>query len=178
MKKRKGFVSNSSSSSFICDVCGEIESGYDASLSDFDMSECVVGHTFYNNYKVKEFKDLSKDTIVELIVNSQIYPDWEIEDKKEKDADFLKRKSKFLKELTDEKIEEYLEDEDFGDEIKSGYEVPIEMCPICSFEYITNNDAKNYMLKILGYNNDTFKEMIKEKFGSYKDFKEFLTKKE
>lgn len=29
MKYRKSFVTNSSSSSFICEVCGEVESGYD-----------------------------------------------------------------------------------------------------------------------------------------------------
>ena len=45
MKIRSGFVSNSSSSSFICDVCGRMESGWDASLSDFEMYECENGHT-------------------------------------------------------------------------------------------------------------------------------------
>lgn len=46
MKKRNGFVSNSSSSSFVCDVCGRVESGFDASASDFDMLECENGHIF------------------------------------------------------------------------------------------------------------------------------------
>ena len=45
MKIRSGFVSNSSSSSFLCDVCGCMESGYDASLADMEMHECVNGHT-------------------------------------------------------------------------------------------------------------------------------------
>ena len=47
MKIRNGFVSNSSSSSFICDVCGEIESGMDAGLEDFEMFTCTNGHTFH-----------------------------------------------------------------------------------------------------------------------------------
>ena len=46
MKIRLGFVSNSSSSSFICDVCGRSEGGYDASLSDFEMLTCYSGHVF------------------------------------------------------------------------------------------------------------------------------------
>ena len=46
MKIRNGFVSNSSSSSFTCAVCNRSEGGYDASLRDFDMSECTAGHTF------------------------------------------------------------------------------------------------------------------------------------
>ena len=46
MKIRAGHVSNSSSSSFTCDVCGHTESGWDACLSDVGMYECMNGHTF------------------------------------------------------------------------------------------------------------------------------------
>lgn len=46
MKRRMGFVSNSSSSSFVCDITGETESGWDASLRDCGMAECVAGHVF------------------------------------------------------------------------------------------------------------------------------------
>ena len=47
MKTRNGFVSNSSSSSFVCAICGEIESGWDASPSDFDMVRCEKDHEFH-----------------------------------------------------------------------------------------------------------------------------------
>ena len=46
MKLRLGFVSNSSSSSFVCDVYGDVQAGYDMSLSEAEMCECVKGHTF------------------------------------------------------------------------------------------------------------------------------------
>lgn len=46
MKIRAGFVSNSSSSSFMCEVCNEMFSGWDASLSEFECAECEHGHTF------------------------------------------------------------------------------------------------------------------------------------
>ena len=49
MKKRTGFVSNSSTSSFICDVCGTVEAGMDLCLSDFEMSRCENGHTFHDS---------------------------------------------------------------------------------------------------------------------------------
>ena len=45
MKKRKGFVSNSSSSSFVCDVCGNDVSGMDMCLDEAEMAECKNGHT-------------------------------------------------------------------------------------------------------------------------------------
>ena len=50
MKIRLGFVSNSSSSSYICEVCGETQSGMDMCLSDADMYQCVNEHTFCTNH--------------------------------------------------------------------------------------------------------------------------------
>jgi len=54
MKIRSGFVSNSSSSSFTCDVCGRTESGWDACLRDFGMVECVNGHEFCEEHLLAE----------------------------------------------------------------------------------------------------------------------------
>jgi len=44
MKIRAGFVSNSSSSSFVCEICGRSESGFDASHKEFDFVRCPNGH--------------------------------------------------------------------------------------------------------------------------------------
>jgi hypothetical protein len=46
MKVRQSFVANSSSSSFICDLCGETFTGWDASPSQFDHYQCEHGHIF------------------------------------------------------------------------------------------------------------------------------------
>jgi hypothetical protein len=50
MKTRQGFVSNSSSSSFICDISGSVESGYDASMEDYGYVQCKKGHTMKDQY--------------------------------------------------------------------------------------------------------------------------------
>jgi len=50
MKIRKGFVSNSSSSSFVCDVCGEQASGWDMSYSEAEMVCCKRGHDFCDKH--------------------------------------------------------------------------------------------------------------------------------
>ena len=39
MKIRSGFVSNSSASSFVCDICGEIEAGWDGEY-DCEVFSC------------------------------------------------------------------------------------------------------------------------------------------
>ena len=50
MKVRRGFVSNSSSSSFVCVICDNVESGYDASLNDVGICECDNGHTMCQDH--------------------------------------------------------------------------------------------------------------------------------
>jgi len=63
MKIRQGFVSNSSSSSFVCSVCGESYSGYDG---QYDVAYCEC----FNNHEIcgdcfgpinKVIKSLSED---------------------------------------------------------------------------------------------------------------------
>jgi hypothetical protein len=53
MKIRTGFVSNSSSSSFICCVCGREETMFDGSLRDVEMVSCVNGHCMCNDETLK-----------------------------------------------------------------------------------------------------------------------------
>lgn len=52
MKKRYGFVSNSSSSSFICEICGNTETGYDADYRDFGFVECENEHIFCDEHLI------------------------------------------------------------------------------------------------------------------------------
>ena len=74
MKIRYGFVSNSSSSSFTCLVCGSTESGMDACASDFDFVECdkILGYHYdtfgyieiNKGQAIKKFFDKGKDLML------------------------------------------------------------------------------------------------------------------
>lgn len=61
MKIRYGFVSNSSSSSFTCNVCGETQSGMDMCLSDAYMFGCTNGHYVCNEHKLKDNEELCRE---------------------------------------------------------------------------------------------------------------------
>ena len=60
MKIRNGFVSNSSSSSFICDICGASEVGYDSVPSDLGMDFCEHGHLFCQSHLKKIDKEITR----------------------------------------------------------------------------------------------------------------------
>jgi hypothetical protein len=53
VKARTGFVSNSSTVSFICDICNDIEAAMDLSIEDAEMRQCVNGHTTCNKHDTK-----------------------------------------------------------------------------------------------------------------------------
>ncbi len=65
MKYRSSFVTNSSSSSYTCNICGEDASGWDLCLSEAEMVECINGHT------------LCETHIDSKLINSLLYPDTE-----------------------------------------------------------------------------------------------------
>lgn len=57
MRLRNGFVSNSSSSSFICAVCSQEASGWDLGLEGAGMFQCVNGHTVCVDHAKKDLPD-------------------------------------------------------------------------------------------------------------------------
>ncbi len=67
MKIRNGFVSNSSSSSFVCDFCGRTEDGYDICLQDIGMKKCKAGHIFCDYEIVGEINLFTEKNILEYL---------------------------------------------------------------------------------------------------------------
>ena len=62
MKIRVGFVSNSSSSSFVCEVCGDSYESYDEGISNFGLVMCEDhDHLFCEAHRINPKED--KDTM-------------------------------------------------------------------------------------------------------------------
>lgn len=65
MKYRRDFVTNSSSSSYICEICGREEFGMDIGMGDAEMVCCENGHTFCEH----EMLDVSRETLESIVRN-------------------------------------------------------------------------------------------------------------
>lgn len=136
MKIRNGFISNSSSSSFICNVCGGVESGYDESMQELGMQICEHGHCFHISHNSDAFMEAGKDVWYNYI-------------KKHLTESY---REEGLNKLENDYIE--LDEDDFFDEyadtlydLISEFGVPEEYCPVCKKikEYSQDPDWKKYL---------------------------------
>ena len=196
MKFRKDFVTNSSSSSYVCEICGRSESGWDMCLSDCEMMECVNGHVFCCDEALEQ---PSKTEMIKMILENGWNNHWD-------------RNIRDYRDYTEEEISAIDEDIIFDEWITDGgyYEVPECLCPICQFIEYSEYDLSAYLLKEYGISRDeVFAEVKqfnkrrkklyeneyityvckkfglnpteivagwKEKFGTYKNFKDTLRK--
>ena len=70
MKFRQDFVTNSSSSSYICEISGEIVTCYDGGeLEESGMRECICGHCYMESYTSKVILTRVLDEMLELTKN-------------------------------------------------------------------------------------------------------------
>ena len=154
MKIRKGFVSNSSSSSFVCDVCGYTESGWDMSLDEAEMYECENGHTFCEGHIITPTKEQLIEYAKRIVNNEEISA-----------VDF----SKWLDDKDYNSIEdvdslsdiEYLSRE-YGYEEGGRYGIPECFCPLCNFEELSQADTRKYLHITTGISPSVVFEEIKK----------------
>lgn len=195
MKFRKDFVTNSSSSSYVCEICGRSETGFDIGLSECDMYSCVNGHTFCCDEALE--KPTKKEMLVMIMENEWNKERWD-------------NSIRDYRDYTEEEISSMDKEIIFERFITDGgnYEVPECMCPICYFIEYSEYDLSAYLLKEYGVSRDeVFAEVKqlnkrrkklyeneyityvckkfdlnpteivagwKEKFGTYKNFKNSL----
>lgn len=175
MKVRLDFVTNSSSSSYICEFCGNMGSGWDAGLNEVGMTQCENGHTYCLSHQLdsstKEnamVKDFLIRNLNEFIQRHQaaLEGSWSKE-----------RLDKYIIVLAEIKQNKWDEDKIYYyacEHFEYDYSTPQELCPICQFTDVVSSDATAYLLKKHGMNRERLKEEIKNRFNSYPEFKEWL----
>jgi hypothetical protein len=127
MKIRTGFVSNSSSSSFVCQVCGETYSGWDATLTDAEMESCDKGHLYCASHRKKDL--LIEEFVIYLKERAS----------NEKLSEYTKKEAKeTLEEI--EKSNEETQKDIMNDWIHDN-STPYVFCPLCNCEEINEEEA-------------------------------------
>ena len=161
MKIRRGFVSNSSSTSFTCDVCGYNVSGMDMGYDEAGMYSCENGHEFCREHATpwEPSWEEKKETLLGT---------WKVDN-----DDYIKHL--IIAAETEERIDQIISEHDLENLLVVGeYEVPAAMCPLCSFGNIHDRDAYEYLLKVAGRTESDLLAELKEKFGSYPEMKKWL----
>lgn len=181
MKIRSCFVSNSSSSSFICDICNYTDCGYDISLEDVGMVECEYGHVMCKDHlfeqKIPTFSMIEKilrDKVSEINHNKYFTKDEcieksnrifsIIEEFRVASSDEDKYKDIFKK--YEQEIIEYI--------INRYNEISSVFCPICNLDHIKNNDLIKYLIQKYSIDKNIIINEIKEKFENYNKFEKYI----
>jgi hypothetical protein len=159
MKIRQCFVANSSSSSFVCEICGRTETGYDASPGDYGYVECVNEHLICDEHRLNE----------EETENSEGSCGWGITEIPECGCPICS-----FQEYSQPELVFYL---------KKKYDVPWGEV----FEGIKQFNKRRkklynheYIAEVLKRNNisdDSVLEVLKEQFTSYSEFTKFIGEK-
>lgn len=149
MKIRSDFVTNSSSSSYVCEICGRSESGWDIGLGECEMMECVNGHIFCCDEALEQ---PTKKEMIKIILENEYNKDhWDITLRTHRD-------------FTEEEISAMDEDILFNNLLTEGgyYGVPECMCPICQFIEYSEYDLSKYLSKEYGVSREEVFAEVKQ----------------
>ena len=157
MKVRAGFVSNSSSSSFVCDICGREEAGYDGEYG-ISVATCDEGHAWCNEHS--EDFEISLEQKRDIMLGDAQF----VSDLIEEDLEPIKSLDK---EVVEDSFDEYLSD--YG-------EWPSSACPICNLRCISSDIILEY-LEHGGSNIEQLEQEIRDKYSNLSEFRKAMKEK-
>ena len=164
MKYRIGFVTNSSSSSYLCVICDKIHSGYDATLDDAEMLQCVNNHTFCESHVSDAKKVEMVIAALESIIETRKANAWGDAD----DEELLDNIKSADGETAVALANNALRDGEF--EIDTS--IPETHCPVCTFAYLTNEDLARYLVSKYGLSRTELRKEIQDAHKTYTAFLE------
>jgi hypothetical protein len=178
MKERHGFVSNSSSSSFICCISGEAEAGYDCSNSEMGYCQCENGHEFLASYldgvKLDDPRDWVKCLDDSMFSDKHSSLGWKERHEIERHAmeTLIELKEYYGEDIYNKVLAEF--EDDFESFTEVDYNLSAKLCPVCSMKEIVSDDMVNYLLKVSGKSAAEIKQEMKDKFSSLDELNKFV----
>ncbi len=174
MKIREGFISNSSTTSFTCDACGEVHAFHDSvSLEDMDIIEYACGHGVCcekHNMNDKDVQKKWEEGVRQAMKEKQEKLRGTEPNKYQSAEDFQREISKIQEVLDIEDPEEF-RDNLFGS--WDGYN-PSSLCPVCSLSSMNNDYIFDYLVAKFQLNLKEVHEEIKSKFQNFTEYKEWV----
>lgn len=153
MKIRTGFVSNSSSSSYVCDVSGEAFEVHDGCFWDAGLCQCQVGHIFKKEFLVKWQRPYpSKEEMLAFL----------------DERTDSKRECAKYRSLTDAQLKQKFLGEKDG---YQGNNSHVNECPICTLTKLGDDMLLMYMFAKHGGTREGTAAEIRKEFGSFEAFK-------
>ena len=177
MKIRCGFVSNSSSSSYLCLISNETiicdQNGY----WDDNLVECENYHVFKPEFMVWPAKISTKDKIAVLTCIKEGVSVYTSSKELKEFVNLLSKKgTRITGKMFDENVEHVKailkNDNVFEGKIN---DIPACFCPVCNFTHAPRSQATEYMIR-RHYGGDEKKlfEEILDKFDSYDELLEYV----
>ena len=160
MKKRYGFVSNSSSSSYTCQVCGEQGEYYD----ECPTIECTNGHEFCEEHLLpppakQQLSIKEKRAALLARVTGR--------------GDAAEDQRVLLQHVSDARVEAVYEREIAQYEKDRDTDSP-DRCPVCMMHSITDSDLRAWLLRKMNLTPEAAEQEIRAEFKTYADFRAFL----
>lgn len=195
MKIRLGFVSNSSCSSFICQVSGDVAiSGHDGGYDQY-VATCAKGHEIFAAHILKDVKPSTVEQKREELAWCFAYCSDAFQPLSKEDKSKCKGEGRWegdsVGDLSEADIEEVWDkldrkaiekifNKDWEEYGIDGY--PTYCCPICQFTTVSQDNVMAYLLaekfgsSHIGRGLEIARKEIIEKFGDLKAFEEHLKK--
>ena len=145
MKIRLGFVSNSSSSSFICIICGHSEVSYDNSPEELGFAEeCQNGHVYCVDHAFEVTTEMRRKFLLKE-------PDFKVRVKNGEDIEELYEEWK-----SDDCITAYVE------------------CPVCTLKNILYKDFIKFVCRKFKTTETKIGNEIRSKYKNLKEFQKAM----
>lgn len=165
MKTRTHFVSNSSSSSFVCNVCKHNVSGWDMCLSDSGMMMCEQGHTICTDHLDSNITEPSEELKLAVCMSDiKASSSFKNEDQRSEEIKIISEDEDYLSDYYNELV---------GDKGFSSVG-----CPVCQFDSLYEHDVFVYLMNTLHLTKDDLAQQLKVKFTTYSNFKNSLHEKD
>ena len=156
MKVRAGFVSNSSSSSFVCSVCDTVETGYDGMYS-FDTTHCQGGHHFCSDH-LDYFDKLPLENKIKVALEDEYFA----ETLKEEELVLVKRGNSFAME---DIVTRFMESWD---------DAPESLCPVCSLVDVPDWAIMRHLFEQCETTREEVADNLRSRYSNLKELKKAL----